>query len=521
MTDYFDKEKDYLPWLTLTAEERAAQITWQEELARHYGAKIDPTAFVSPQAHLYGINQLILGKETLIAADALIRDAWFTAGSHCSLNSNSYLQGKVSFGDHVRVAPGAQIIGMNHNFSDPDRPISHQGLTYQGITIGNDVWVGASAIILDGVTIGDGVVIGAGSVVTKDLPDYAIAVGNPARIVKWRKAPTEGPLASALQDFAKKIAKELPTVLERYLSHEDQLVVVNTPGDDGRNIRPYCDAVELMGMTNTDFGELRELFAEKIQALQKDTVDYDCLTVGYSLQVLDRFPKRPFGEATTIVANLEDWLAQLPWDHNPWGAGAAIDHLATALYFNWHFAETAANSRQGLEKLLGWLAIHQERTTGLWGNTAGEMLHLAINGFYRLTRSTYAQFDIPLTLPEKVIDSAHQQALDPHCFGPNKGNCCDTLDIIHPLWLAKKETDYRLKEGQAWATAQIKRILANWQTDAGFSFELDKNIPATLQGTEMGLSILWLLADYLGISQGLPFKPKGVHRPEAVGRKLL
>lgn len=54
------------------------------------------------------------------------------------------------------------------------------------VTIGNDVWIGAEALILSGVTIGDGAVIGARSVVAKDVPPYAIAVGNPARIIKYR-----------------------------------------------------------------------------------------------------------------------------------------------------------------------------------------------------------------------------------------------------------------------------------------------------------------------------------------------
>lgn len=53
-------------------------------------------------------------------------------------------------------------------------------------TIGNDVWIGAQAIIMKGVTIGNGVIIGAGSVVTKDIPPYAIAVGNPAKVIKYR-----------------------------------------------------------------------------------------------------------------------------------------------------------------------------------------------------------------------------------------------------------------------------------------------------------------------------------------------
>jgi acetyltransferase-like isoleucine patch superfamily enzyme len=59
------------------------------------------------------------------------------------------------------------------------------------IKIGNDVWIGARAIILDGVTIGDGVIVGAGAVVTKDVPDYAVVGGVPARVLRYRFDPTE------------------------------------------------------------------------------------------------------------------------------------------------------------------------------------------------------------------------------------------------------------------------------------------------------------------------------------------
>ena len=57
---------------------------------------------------------------------------------------------------------------------------------HKPVFIGNDVWIGLNAIIMDGVTIGDGAVIGAGAVVTKDIPPYAIAVGVPAKIIKYR-----------------------------------------------------------------------------------------------------------------------------------------------------------------------------------------------------------------------------------------------------------------------------------------------------------------------------------------------
>ena len=58
-------------------------------------------------------------------------------------------------------------------------------------TIGNDVWIGSSVVVMAGLTVGDGAVLGAGSIVTKDVPPYAIVAGNPARILRYRFSPEE------------------------------------------------------------------------------------------------------------------------------------------------------------------------------------------------------------------------------------------------------------------------------------------------------------------------------------------
>ena len=78
------------------------------------------------------------------------------------------------------------MIGGDHDFSDPSKPVLEQTRTSAGVTIGAGVWMGAGAKILDGVTIGDHAVIGAGSVVRDDVEAHAIAVGIPARVVSTR-----------------------------------------------------------------------------------------------------------------------------------------------------------------------------------------------------------------------------------------------------------------------------------------------------------------------------------------------
>ena len=105
-----------------------------------------------------------------------------------------YGHGGLEIGDNVLIATGCVLVPANHNFSDPAVPIRSQGLTCRGIRIEEDVWLAARVIVLDGVTIGKGAVIGAGAVVTKDIPAGAIAVGNPAKVVRWR--PGVVPLAA-------------------------------------------------------------------------------------------------------------------------------------------------------------------------------------------------------------------------------------------------------------------------------------------------------------------------------------
>ena len=98
------------------------------------------------------------------------------------------IQGGTFIGDHVMMGPDVLIYTQNHRFSDVDKNIDEQGFdALKEVHIGNNVWIGARVIILPGVTIGEGSVIGAGTVVSKDVPPFAVFVGNPGRVVKNRK----------------------------------------------------------------------------------------------------------------------------------------------------------------------------------------------------------------------------------------------------------------------------------------------------------------------------------------------
>lgn len=109
-------------------------------------------------------------------------------GDFSGIGIRAQISGRTVIGKHVMMGPDVCIYTRNHKFDRTDIPMDQQGFADERpVIIGDDVWIGARVIILPGVRVGTGAVIGAGSVVTKDIPDYAVVGGNPARILKMRK----------------------------------------------------------------------------------------------------------------------------------------------------------------------------------------------------------------------------------------------------------------------------------------------------------------------------------------------
>ena len=96
--------------------------------------------------------------------------------------------GGIRIGDDVLIGQCVNLHAENHRFDDPSRLIREQGVSYQGIVIEDDVWIGSKATVLDGVTIGRGAVVGAGAVVSQSVPSYTIVAAVPARIIGKRGA---------------------------------------------------------------------------------------------------------------------------------------------------------------------------------------------------------------------------------------------------------------------------------------------------------------------------------------------
>ncbi|MEM8531187.1 MAG: acyltransferase [Chloroflexota bacterium] len=138
------------------------------------GITIGAESYVMKNAilHVYNFRNLpyagiTIGERSLIGESCILRG-----------------QGGITIGNDVFLAPLVQMLAVNHVYHDTTQPISHQGITTQGISVEDGAWIGGGAIILDGVHIGRNAVIGAGAVVTRDVPAYSVAVGNPARIVR-------------------------------------------------------------------------------------------------------------------------------------------------------------------------------------------------------------------------------------------------------------------------------------------------------------------------------------------------
>lgn len=127
-----------------------------------------------------------LGDYSVVESFSCINNAVgdVTIGDHTRIGLHNTIIGPVAIGNHVNLAQGITVTGLNHCFDDSKQPIDKQGVSTKQVIIGDDVWIGANAVILPGVTIGSHVVVAAGAVVTKDVPSHSLVAGVPAKIIK-------------------------------------------------------------------------------------------------------------------------------------------------------------------------------------------------------------------------------------------------------------------------------------------------------------------------------------------------
>ena len=127
-----------------------------------------------------------LGDYSVVESFACINNAVgdVIIGNHTRIGLHNTIIGPVEIGNNVNLAQGITVTALNHNFSDSNKRIDEQGVNTNPVTIEDDVWIGANAVVLPGVTIGNHCVVAAGAVVTKDVPPHSLVAGVPAKVIK-------------------------------------------------------------------------------------------------------------------------------------------------------------------------------------------------------------------------------------------------------------------------------------------------------------------------------------------------
>ena len=173
-----------------------ASLHHESQAAQRFASFGAGSLICFPWAALFGEAGIRIGVGTMIGpfcsvsagmvpGQELLHDHVLEIGDGCLIGRGSSLVAhySVQIGNGVYTGPNVYITDQNHAWDDPDKPLGRQAAPEQPVRVGDGSWLGTGAVILPGVTIGRHVAVGAGSVVTRDLPDHAVAVGTPARVV--------------------------------------------------------------------------------------------------------------------------------------------------------------------------------------------------------------------------------------------------------------------------------------------------------------------------------------------------
>lgn len=182
------------PWLKqlvlrlLIAPRQARPRLWVRWLVNpfkhHYGRR--SLVRWSARLDVVPFNPFELGAGSVIEDHVTVNNGMggVYIGARSFVGISAVLIGPLRIGNDVIIAQNVVFSGLNHNYQDVHTPIKDQPCTAAEIIIGDEAWIGANAVVTAGVRVGRHAVVAGGSVVTKDVPDYAVVGGNPARILK-------------------------------------------------------------------------------------------------------------------------------------------------------------------------------------------------------------------------------------------------------------------------------------------------------------------------------------------------
>ena len=180
------KWKNFIDWIIMNQVETRPRwfIRILSPLYQHRGKHSVIHSSVRMDTPPY--RKFSLGDYSVIESFACINNAVgdVIIGNYTRIGLHNTIIGPVTIGHHVNLAQGITVTALNHKFENPDIRIDEQGVSTKPVFIGNDIWVGANAVILPGITIGDHSVIAAGAIVTKDVPPHSLVAGVPAKVIK-------------------------------------------------------------------------------------------------------------------------------------------------------------------------------------------------------------------------------------------------------------------------------------------------------------------------------------------------
>jgi acetyltransferase-like isoleucine patch superfamily enzyme len=186
--------KKWVHWSILIPKQTRPRL-WIKWFVNPFYHKKGKGAYVRRRTRMDVVpwNKFELGEDSTIEDFSAINNGVgdVIIGDRTKIGLSNTIIGPVTIGNDVRLAQNITLSGLNHNYEDVSLPIHVQGVSTAPIIVEDDCWIGANVVAVAGVTIGKHSIVAAGSIVTKNIPPYSVAVGNPARVIKTYNPETK------------------------------------------------------------------------------------------------------------------------------------------------------------------------------------------------------------------------------------------------------------------------------------------------------------------------------------------